>query len=65
MTQSKEEAFAFLKAEAVKRGKTYEEFLNTDIKPMLEKAWEIQQRTGKPVSLDQLLLELNEEVISI
>lgn len=56
----KAEAWARLEQLAKERGKTLKEFIDTDIKRMLEKAWDIQQRTGKPVSIDQLVKELNE-----
>lgn len=55
---TRQEAIAYLQSEAAKRGKTFQEFLDTDLRAILEKAWEIQQRDGAPVSIDKLYLEL-------
>jgi len=59
MTKTIEETLAFFRAEAEKRGKSIAQFIDTDIRQVLLKAWEIQQRTKKPVSLNQLVEELN------
>lgn len=56
---NKAEAIAYLKSEAKKRGLSVQEFIDTDVRRVLEKAWEIQMRTGKPVSISQLHAELN------
>ena len=53
--EEKAKAFAFLQAQAAKSGKTIEQWLEEDLRPILEKAWEIQQRTGKPVSISELV----------
>jgi len=58
--KSKEEAIAFLTLEANKRGKTLQEFLETDIREILDTAWKIQQREKRPVSIDELTEALND-----
>ena len=54
MIQTKEEALAFLRSEAEKRGKTLEEFLQTDIRAILEAAWTLQNKLKRPISIDEL-----------
>ena len=56
--EEKRKAYSYLREMAAKRGKTLEEFIDTDVRQILETAWKIQQRTGKPVPLKELIKEL-------
>lgn len=58
MTQ--QEALAVFEREAKKRGISVQEFIDTEVRRVLEKVWEIQQRTGKAVPFKQLHRELNQ-----
>lgn len=58
--RTREEAIVFLRSEAKRLGKSLEEFIDIDIRRVLETAWAIQQRTGKAVPFDDLVKELNE-----
>jgi hypothetical protein len=58
---TKEEAWEFFRKEAAKQGKTLKQFIDEDIRELLESAWHIQKLTGQSVKLDDLVEEMNKK----
>jgi hypothetical protein len=54
-------ALNYLQFVAAKRGKSLQEFIDTDLRRILETAWEMQQRTGSPVPFTDLFLALQQQ----
>lgn len=48
---TKEDAWEFFRKEAAKQGKTLKQFIDEDIRELLESAWHLQKLTGQPESL--------------
>jgi hypothetical protein len=57
--KTKEDAWAFFAKEAAKQGKTLKQFIDEDIRELLESAWHIQKLTGKAVKIDDLVDVMN------
>ena len=57
--ETKEDAWAFFAKEAAKQGKTLKQFIDEDIRELLESAWHIQKTTGQPVKIDDLVDVMN------
>ncbi len=60
-SKSKAEAWEVFRREAAKQGKTLQQFLDEDVRELLESAWHIQKLTGKPVKMNDLVELMNEE----
>ena len=59
--KTKEDAWAFFRRQAEKQGKTLKQFIDEDIRELLESAWHIQKLTGKPLKIDDLVGVMNGE----
>jgi len=57
--ETKEDAWTFFAKEATKQGKTLKQFIDEDIRELLESAWHIQKTTGQPVKIDDLVDIMN------
>jgi hypothetical protein len=64
MIETKEEAWEFFRQQAAKQGKTLKQFIDEDIRELLESAWHIQKMTGQPVKIDDLVAEMNKPKVS-